>query len=258
MKIASWNVNGIRAVIKKGLLDWINDNEFDIFCLQETKAFENQIPKELYTVLDKYSYIWHNGTRAGYSGVATFFKKKPNSNNNKLFFCEIFEQDGRIIETEYDDFVLLNIYFPNGGTKSNGDEMLSHKLNFYKNLIEYVNNILKEGKEVIIAGDFNIAHTEIDLARPKDNKNSIGFLPIERQYLDLLHNEGYIDVFRYFNPELLDKYTWWSYRAGARPRNVGWRIDYFFVSKGLLSKINNVYHQDQILGSDHCPIVLEF
>ncbi len=257
MKIASWNVNWIRAVLKKWLLEWINENDFDIFCLQETKAFESQIPKELRIIFDRYSYIWHNGTRPGYSGVATFFKKEPINSTNELYFDDMFKEDWRVIQTEYDEFVLLNIYFPNGGTKANWEEMLSHKLNFYKALIKHLDEIVNSGKEVIVAWDFNIAHTEIDIARPKQNKNSIWFLPEEREHLDILQENWYIDAFRYMHPETIDKYTWWSYRAWARPRNVGWRIDYFFVSKWLLSKIKDVYHQDQVMWSDHCPLVLE-
>lgn len=257
MKIYSWNVNGIRAVSKKGFWDWFKEIDADIVCLQEVKAFKEQAEKEFDLPENYYDY-WHNGTRKGYSGVLTLSKKEAKNINHEFTEpVEIFNTDGRIIETEFDDFVLLNIYFPNGNPKANGDEMLSHKLKFYESFLNYVNALKAEGKSIIACGDYNIVHTEIDIARPKENQKSIGFLPEERAWISKIIENGYIDVFRHFNPDLLDKYTWWSYRAGARQRNVGWRIDYFFVTEDLVDRIKDVGHKDDVLGSDHCPLYIE-
>ncbi len=256
MKIFSWNVNGIRAVAKKGFLDWFQNSGGDIICLQETKAFPDQLEKELVEP-DGYSAYWHDGKIAGYSGVVTYSKEK--SVHHKTAFhegVEAFDKDGRIVETDYKHFTLLNIYFPNGGPRK-GEEMLSHKLKFYEVFLDYINNLRKQGKSVIACGDYNIAHTEIDIARPKENEESIGFLPVERAWISKIIENGYVDIYRHLNPDAKDIYSWWSYRTRARERNIGWRIDYFFISPDLVDKVKDAGYQPDTEGSDHCPLYLE-
>ena len=254
MKILSWNVNGLRACMKKGFNEWLAKEDADIVCLQETKSSRNNFPSEI-GQLQGYQSYWHAGKRPGYSGTLTLSKEEPVSCKNNFEISE-FSEHGRVVETEFKDFVLLNIYFPNGGTRADGTEMLSYKLKFYDDIIKYVNNLKEAGKSVIMTGDFNIAHTEKDIARPKQNKDNIGFtLPEREKFSELLKN-GYIDLWRHFNPEKIE-YTWWSMRTAARQRNIGWRLDYFVASPDLVSKVNKVYHQNSIFGSDHCPIVLE-
>ena len=256
MKIISWNVNGIRAVAKKGFHDWFENENADIVCLQETKAFPHQLDETLTNPLGYHS-TWHQGERPGYAGTATFSKVAPVSDKNHFEELTHFHEHGRVVETKFKDFTLLNLYFPNGGPRADGTEMLSYKLDFYNHFIDYVNALRDSGESIIACGDFNICHTEIDIARPKENQNSIGFLPIEREHVSKVIENGYIDVFRHFNPDVTNAYTWWSYRAGARPRNVGWRIDYFFVSEDLIDKVKNVGHQTDVMGSDHCPLFIE-
>ncbi|MDD3145320.1 MAG: exodeoxyribonuclease III [Candidatus Gracilibacteria bacterium] len=266
MKIISWNVNGIRAVANKGFKEFISMENPDIFCIQETKAFEAQFLKEVGNI-DGYNYIWHTGTKAGYAGTAIFYKNELEIIDTKNDFGEInhFHDDGRITELEFyykknsekKHIVLLNGYFPNGGTRADGTEMVDYKLEFYNHLKNYTRKIKSEGKQVIVTGDFNICHTEIDIARPKENENSIGFLPIEREKIGEFINDGNLDVWRYFNPKKVDVYSWWSYRAGARPRNVGWRIDYFVVNKELIDSVEGINYMTEVMGSDHCPVMLK-
>ena len=258
MKIISWNVNGIRAVAKKWFMDFFLEQTPDIFCIQETKAFEHQLAPELTEPIWYQSY-WHKWERPGYAGTAIYVKDDLNVIDSKNHFDEIehFHTDGRVTEIKLKDFVLLNCYFPNGGTRADGTEMLTYKLEFYNHIIDYANKIVSNGWNVIVTGDFNICHTEIDIARPEANQKSIGFLPIEREKITELLENGYVDVFRYFNPTQTDSYTWWSYRAGARPRNVGWRLDYFVVNKAFVDKVKGIEHLTDVMGSDHCPIVLE-
>ncbi len=259
MKIASRNVNGIRAVIGKWFYDWVKQNDLDIVCLQEVKSFETQLPPEFRYYMAEYDRVRHAGERPGYAGTATFYKKSLHFVSSKSKFEEVehFHVDGRVVETKFQNFIVLNIYFPNGGERSDGTEMLSYKLEFYKHFIHYINTLRDKGEKIITCGDFNICHHEIDIARPKENVNSIGFLPIERAEMDILEASWYIDVFRYYNPELVGQYTWWSYRAGARHNNVWWRLDYFWVSKNILTDIKKITHQTSVEWSDHCPIVLE-
>ena len=259
MKIISRNVNGIRAVLQKGFLDFIKQENPDILCLQEVKAFEHQMPIELRFAMQDYNYIWHRSERPGYAGTAIFYRKdlKIEKSLNSFDNCPIMNDDGRVTAIEWSDFVLFNIYFPNGGDRADGTEMLSYKLKFYQDYQQEVQRLIQSGKKVITTGDFNICHRPIDIARPKENENSIGFLPIERAEMDKMESSGLIDVFRLQNPELTDKYTWWSYRAGARPRNVGWRLDYFWVSKNMQDHLWEMIHYDQVIGSDHCPIGLQ-
>jgi len=264
MKITSRNVNGIRAVLNKWFCEWITQDNPDILCLQETKAFENQIPAELKYALRDYDYIRHTGTRPWYAGTTIFYKKNLEIVSTKNTFPEFpkFDEDGRVVELifKYNDkeIVLLNIYFPNWWTRADWTEMLSYKLDFYEDVIKYINTQRDEWKEIIVTWDFNICHEAIDIARPEENANSIWFLPIERAEMDKLQANWYTDVFRYLNPELANKYTWWSYRAWARPRNVWRRLDYFRVSGWILKSVQDIQHQENILWSDHCPISLIF
>ncbi len=255
MKILSWNVNGIRAVTKKGFWDWLLRENADVICLQETKALKEQVSNDIQCPPNYYA-IWHTG-KPGYAGTLIYSREKPISEKNIFEEIPYFHEDGRVVEVKFLNFTLLNIYFPNGGTRADGREMLSYKLKFYEYFLGYINDLREKGKSIIICGDFNICHTEVDIARPKENENSIGFLPIERKKISEIINNGYIDVFRYLNPGKKDSYTWWSYRAGARPRNVGWRIDYFFITSDLICKVEKIEHQTEIMGSDHCPLCLE-
>lgn len=258
MKILSWNINGIRAIEKKGFEKIILKENPDIFCLQETKAFLDQTPNTLRKL--PYHIIWHDGVRPGYAGTAIFSKQEADSSQTSFSKYPQFHEDGRVTEARFGDLVLLNIYFPNGGERANGQEMLTYKMSFYDNLLEYIKTLKKQGKKhVLIVGDFNIAHTEIDIARPKENENTIGFTPGEREkFSEFLKKGGLVDIFRHKNPNKKDEYTWWSYRAiGARARNVGWRIDYAVCTEELLPKIKSFSHRQDIEGSDHCPLIVE-
>jgi len=262
MKIISWNVNWIRAILKKGFIEFFNKEKADIFCLQETKAFEEQFIKEVGTI-PGYKWIWHAGKKPGYAWTAIIYKEDlPVLDRNNTFWeIEHFHTDGRITEIEFEykweKIVLINWYFPNGWTRADGTEMLTYKLEFYDKLIDYTRKIKQQWKHIIITWDFNICHTEIDIARPKENQNSIWFLPIEREKIWELINDWNVDVWRHFYPNKKDVYSWWSYRAWARQRNVWWRIDYFVVNKELLPYIKNIEYLTDVMGSDHCPVKLE-
>ena len=262
MKILSWNVNWIRAVIQKWFFDRIKENDADIICLQEVKAFENQIPSEVRFHLSDYNYLWHKWVRPGYAGTAIFYKKWIEIVEKKSEFpFHEFSDEGRVTEISFNywDTILhlLNVYFPNGWNRADGTEMLTYKLDFYEKMRKYIQWIRDSGELVVICGDFNICHTEIDIARPKENENSIWFLPIERAEMDKLENDGWVDVFRRLNPNLKDQYTWWSYRGWARERNVGRRLDYYWVSSELFGRVESMEHQTNVMWSDHCPIVLK-
>ena len=262
MKIISWNVNGIRAVLKKWFIEFFNQEQADFFCVQETKAFENQFIKEVWNI-PYYKWIWHNWTRPGYAWTAIFYKENlPVIDRNNTFWkIEHFEADGRLTEVEFEykwkKVVLINGYFPNGWTRADGTEMLTYKLEFYDHLIDYTRKLKKQWKHIIITWDFNICHTEIDIARPKENQNSIWFLPVERAKIGELIDDGNVDVWRYFYPDKKDVYSWWSYRAWARQRNVWWRLDYFVVDKDFIQYVKNIEYLTDIMGSDHCPVKLE-
>jgi len=256
MKILCWNVNGIRAVVKKGFWDWFDKEDADIVCLQETKAFPDQLDNELKCPMG-YHAVWHSGQRPGYAGTVIFSKKKPISERSHFGELDKFHEHGRVVEVKFENFTLLNLYFPNGNPRADGTLMLPYKLEFYRAFLNYVNELREQGESVITCGDFNVCHKEIDIARPKENAKSIGFLPVERAELDRIVADGYVDVFRHLNPEKRDSYTWWSYRGGARERNVGWRIDYFFISSDLVGKIIDFEHQVNVMGSDHCPLKFE-
>lgn len=251
LRILSWNVNGIRAAQKKGFLNWLAEVSPDILCVQETKAHEDQLDMELLNP-SGYSAFWTRPERKGYSGVATFSKRRPLQVKTG-FGVERFDAEGRVLLTEYPEFTLLNIYFPNGGS---GEERLKYKLDFYDETLRFVSKLKKQGKELIISGDYNTAHQPIDLARPKENENTSGFMPVERAWLDRWMKDGQIDVFRKFNDKP-EQYTWWDMKTRARDRNVGWRIDYHFITPGLEKHARGAGIMPEVQGSDHCPVSLE-
>ena len=251
MKLISWNVNGVRAVVKKGFLDWLEQAQPDILCLQETKAHVDQLAAEILTD-HGYHTFWHSGERRGYSGVATFCKEEPLYVQEGLGI-ERYDAEGRVLVTEHENFLLYNIYFPNG---QKDNIRLQYKLDFYDELLPIINEQVESGNNVVVTGDWNTAHHPIDLARPKQNVNTSGFMPIEREKLDMYVENGWIDTFRLFHPEG-DRYSWWTYRFGARERNVGWRIDYFFVNEGFVDNVEDADIHDEVVGSDHCPVSLE-
>lgn len=247
MKIYSWNVNGIRSSYSKGLGEWIDNTNPDILCLQEIKAKTPQFPEGLRN--NNYHLYINEAQKPGYSGVAVFSKEKPLSVDSKLG-SERFDNEGRLLKLDFKDFTLVNLYLPHGGRQK---ENLGYKLDVYYQLFEYLKKITKP---LIICGDLNIAHTEMDLARPKNNLNNIMFTPEERKQLDHLESLGFSDTFRIFNKEN-GNYTWWPYMASARERNLGWRIDYIFSSDAFKDKIRSAFICTEVLGSDHCPIGIE-
>ena len=251
MKLISWNVNGVRAVVKKGFLDWLEQEQPDVLCLQETKAHIDQLAAEILTDHGYHTY-WHSGVRRGYSGVATFCKAEPLYVQEGLGI-ERYDAEGRVLVTEHENFLLYNIYFPNG---QKDDERLQYKLDFYDDLLPIINEQVESGNNVIVTGDWNTAHHSIDLARPKQNIHTSGFMPVEREKLDIYVENGWVDTFRLFH-QGGERYSWWTYRIGARERNVGWRIDYFFVNEGFVENIVDGDIHDEVMGSDHCPVSLE-
>jgi exodeoxyribonuclease-3 len=248
MKLVSWNVNGIRAVYKKSFAEWFKTLKADVVCIQETKASEEQIPEELKRMPGYYGFF-SIGSRKGYSGVGTWTKREPISFKSDLKI-KALDGEGRIIETEFEKFILLNVYFPNGKASP---ERLAYKLAFYDAFLKYIE---RQKKPVIFCGDVNTAHTELDLARPKENEHVSGFLKEERAWMDKLVKKGYADTFRLFEGSG-GNYTWWDMKSFARDRNVGWRIDYFFVDQGLVKRVKSAKIHADVYGSDHCPISLE-
>ncbi|MCX7878606.1 MAG: exodeoxyribonuclease III [Ignavibacteria bacterium] len=250
LRIFSWNVSGFRAVLKKGFMDWFKKTSPDIVCLQEVKATKEQLNSD--AEIEGYEFYLNPAERKGYSGVAIYTKEKPLSVNYG-FNHSSFDNEGRVIEADYGSFLLYNVYFPNGGE---GNRRVPYKLAFYDEFFFYVEKKRKKQKNIIIGGDFNTAHTELDLARPKENEGNTGLLPEERQWIDRLINLGYVDTFRIFNSEG-GHYTYWDYFTRARVRNVGWRIDYFFVTKEMKDKVISCKIHSEVHGSDHCPVELE-
>jgi exodeoxyribonuclease-3 len=251
MKLISWNVNGLRAIVNKEFFKYLDKEKPDILCLQETKLQQEQIPEELNALKDYHLY-WNFAERKGYSGTAMFCKTKPDFVENGLGISN-FDTEGRTIIAYYPDFVIINCYFPNGKMS---EERLQYKLDFYVAMLNKMLEIKASGKHVILCGDVNTAHKPIDLANPEANDTTSGFLLIEREWIDKLLNCGFVDTFRHFHSEP-QQYTWWTYRFGARKRNIGWRIDYFFVNEEILPKVTKSYIRPEILGSDHCPIGLD-
>ncbi len=250
-RILSWNVNGLRAAYKKGFSDWLLNERPDILCVQETKAQEQQVPQDL-KKLSAYHTYFVSAVKKGYSGVGLFTKQKPK-NIKKGFGFKKFDVEGRVIVADYRKFLLCNIYFPNGKTSK---ERLKFKMAFYDAFLNFVNVLKRKNEQIIVCGDVNTAHRDIDLARPKENRKISGFLPEERSWIDRLISHGYIDTFRAFNNEG-GNYTWWDLKTRARERNIGWRIDYFFISNCLRKKLKSAFIMPQVRGSDHCPIGIE-
>lgn len=252
MRLISWNVNGIRAIAQKGFAESMFSFDADIVCLQEIKAQEDQIPPELRQI-PGYSAYFHGAERKGYSGTAVYTRKAPVSVSFGLGE-DRFDHEGRTIEMDFGDFILYNIYFPNGGQ---GDERVKFKLEFYDCFLAKVGRQMDEGRSIIVCGDVNTAHREIDLSNPSANSKISGFLPEERAYMDLFAQKGLVDTFRLLYPDKKEMYTWWSYKTFARGRNVGWRIDYFFTDEVLSERVIDSGMLSDIEGSDHCPIFLE-
>jgi exodeoxyribonuclease-3 len=248
LKILSWNVNGLRAVYKKGFLDWFLTESPDILCLQETKVTEGQVPQDLKSIKGYRSYFTSAG-RKGYSGVATYSKVEPES-VKAGFGVKRLDAEGRTLVADFGDFVLFNVYFPNGKASA---ERLEYKMDFYDAFLKHVDGLRKAGRNVIVCGDVNTAHKEIDLARPKENRHVSGFLPEERTWIDRFIASGFVDTFRTFNGEP-GQYTWWDYKTRARERNVGWRLDYFFISESLRDRVKDAFILADVTGSDHCPV----
>jgi len=250
MKITTWNVNGIRAAFGKNAFDWVKDFQPDILCLQEIKAKEDQIDNEIFESMG-YKAIWNPAERPGYSGTGILFKESPEEIKCGMGI-DRFDSEGRIIHFTYPKFELFNIYFPNGGSEN---KRVPFKLDFYEQLLFVCESMMKSGKQIIITGDFNTAHQEIDLKNPKANEKNTGFLPEERVWIDYYLKKGFIDVFRTLYPEE-ETYTWWTYRFNARANNVGWRLDYFMVTEGILGTTDKILTHSDIMGSDHCPVTL--
>jgi exodeoxyribonuclease-3 len=254
MKIISWNTNGLRATAKQGhLTPLFQDFKPDILCLQETKAEPEQLPEDVRNVAGYFSFFSHPKVKKGYSGVAIYSKEKPK----EVFYgmgIKRLDDEGRLIGVKYKNFTLINGYFPNGGQ---GPDRLKYKLEFYDAFLKFILKLRKNGEKVIFCGDINTAHTAIDLARPKENEENTGFLPIERAWIDKVIKNNFVDVWRNFNPNKKDTYTYWDQKTRSRDRNVGWRIDYFFADKKILPKIKKTGTINDYQGSDHCPIWLE-
>jgi exodeoxyribonuclease-3 len=248
MRVLSWNVNGIRAAERKGFLAWLEQEKPDIVCVQETKANTEQLSDQL---LRPSGYVtrWASAERKGYSGVSVFSRKPPLSFQEGLGINR-FDSEGRTLILDYGDFILFNLYVPNGGENN---VRVPFKLEFCEEFLTVAERYHNDGRKLLICGDFNTAHKEIDLARPKENENNTGFLPEERAWLDRFVEKGYVDTFRAFNDEQ-GHYTWWDYKTFARRRNVGWRLDYFFATENMMSNIATAFILPEIMGSDHCPV----
>jgi exodeoxyribonuclease-3 len=251
VKLYSWNVNGVRAIQKKGFLDWVEQTGPDILCLQETKAHPEQLDEHLASPAGYQAY-WAAAERKGYSGVALFTKMEPREVTIGIG-VEQFDREGRTIIADFEDFVLITSYFPNG---SRDHSRVPFKMEYKELFLQTCNQLRDAGRSVVFCGDVNTAHREIDLARPKQNQGTTGFLPIERAWIDRVVEEGYVDTYRWRHPDRDGAYSWWAYWGGARERNVGWRLDYFFVTPDLLARISDAQVHAEVMGSDHCPVSL--
>ncbi|MBR9681240.1 MAG: exodeoxyribonuclease III [Candidatus Altiarchaeota archaeon] len=246
MKLISWNVNGFRASVRNGFYEFLKAQDPDVLCLQEIKMHEvPQIPLEF----SEYFLVWNPADKKGYSGTATFSKKRPLS-VKKGMGEKKFDSEGRMITTEFEDFYVVNNYFPNSQRTL---ARLGFKLEFNQHFAKFVNK-LKKKKPVLICGDLNVAHTEIDIARPKENAKNAGFTPQEREWMTDFLSQGYVDSFRHLHPQTKDKYSWWSYMHNARKRNIGWRIDYFIVSENFADNLKTAFILEDVTGSDHAPV----
>jgi len=251
VKIISYNVNGLRAAINKGLLDWIEKEKPDILCFQETKMQESQVDK-MYFEMNGYYQYWHMAVKKGYSGVGVLSKIEPESFKTGMGIDK-FDREGRLIRMDFKDFTLINAYFPSG---SSGDIRQAIKMEFLDDIQKYLNELKKERKNILICGDFNICHKPIDINHPGRHKKSSGFLPEERVWMDDFIDNGFIDTFREFD-ERPEQYSWWSYRANSRAKNLGWRIDYHMVTDSLRSRLKNAGIMQDVVHSDHCPVWVE-
>lgn len=251
MKIYSWNVNGLRAICKKNFFEWMDEESPDIVCIQETKL-QNETLESKIKNIDGYHSYFSFADKKGYSGVCAYTKLKPISVGHSIGIPE-FDMEGRFLILEYDFFTILNIYFPNGQMS---EERLKYKLKFYDAVLKFCNQLVSRGKRLIICGDYNTAHTEMDIKNAKANSKRSGFLPVERNWIDKFIENSYTDSYRHINPDKIE-YSWWSYRFKARERNAGWRIDYHFVSNNLLPFVKDAKILTDITGSDHCPVMIE-
>lgn len=254
MKLVTWNVNGVRAALRKGVLSWVNEYSPEVLCLQEIKARPEQVPSSDIIRLEAMfeQITWNPAERPGYSGVATL-SRDPAHEIELGFDRPEYDVEGRAIISHYPEFVLFNLYVPHG---RHDHSRVPYKLQFYARLLEICDDLHSRGKQIILCGDINTSHKEIDLRNPKENSKTSGFLPEERVWIDHILEHGFIDVFRRLYPERV-QYTWWTYRVNARERNVGWRLDYFFVSESLFNRVQDLVTNDEVLGSDHCPVTLE-
>ena len=251
MKFVSWNVNGVRAAARKGFEAWLESTDADVVALQEIKARPEQLEESL-RAPQGWHVAWNPASRAGYSGTATFSRKKPGETALGIGIPR-FDDEGRILVTRHGKIVHYNVYFPNGGQ---GDERLRYKLDFYDALLEHLEARVAAGDSIVVCGDLNTAHREIDLARPRENRKISGFMPVECEALDRWFERGWIDAFRTLHPDLEGAYSWWSMRSGARSRNVGWRLDYHLVSRDLGKRLKQAAIHKDVEGSDHCPVSL--
>lgn len=252
-KIISWNVNGIRAWYKKGGLCDLLTLKPDIFCLQEIKAEQEQLSEEIKNPKGYFSYFNSSQTRKGYSGVAIYSKEEPLEVTSGMGIPSL-DKEGRLLTAFFEQYVVITGYFPNGG---GGEDRLAYKMKFYEAFLKYIENLKKDGYHVIFCGDINTAHQAIDLARPKNNEKNTGFLPMERAWIDQVLNRNFIDTWRSLHPETIDRYSYWDMKTRSRERNVGWRIDYFFINKELLPSLRHADIHDEIYGSDHCPVSID-
>lgn len=250
MKIITWNVNGIRAALGKNALNWAFEQDPDALCLQEVKARPDQLSDEQHATF-KLPFIWNPAEKAGYSGVTTFYKNEPDEIVLGMGESS-FDVEGRVIQTRWAGLRLFNIYFPNG---QRGHDRVQYKLDFYAHLLKLCQSLHKEGEQIVITGDFNTAHMPIDLKNPKANEKTSGFLPEEREWVQKLLENGFVDAYRALYPDRV-QYTWWTYRLNARARGIGWRLDYFLVSEALMPRVRDVIVHDGVMGSDHCPVEL--
>jgi len=251
IRLLSWNINGLRAIYRKGFLDWFRATRPDILCLQETKASEKQIPEELKSI-PGYEVFWAAAEKKGYSGVGLYTRLAPRV-VEKSWGVRKFDIEGRVILADYDSFILFSIYFPNGKISK---ARLRYKMAFYDEFLTYVDRLRRRDKRLVICGDVNTAHKEIDLARPKENSKVSGFLAEERAWIDKFLKLGFIDTFRVFNKDA-GQYTWWDLKTRARERNVGWRIDYFYITENLRKNLRSAFILKDVMGSDHCPIGID-
>lgn len=249
VKIITWNVNGLRAALDKGVANWWKTEKPDVLCLQEIKTKPEQLSDNQISQLDGNQIIWNPAERKGYSGVITITQSQPLDIRLGIG-DERFDIEGRVIQTRYPDFILFNIYFPNG---QRDHERLTYKLDFYAYLLDLCDSIHKTGQNIILTGDFNTAHNEIDLKNPKENQNTSGFMPEERAWIDKYLEHGFVDAYRVLYPDKVE-YTWWTYRFRARERGIGWRLDYYLISEAMMPRVKEVIVHGDVMGSDHCPV----